>query len=137
MFKQRKVKGSLKRKVVESESEQEDEEEVVEDVNVDNKKKTDKKGKKKGKKVGVSMSFAEDEGDGGDMEMFKVKKSKLSRTIKRKMQQAPPPIADQERLSSAYHMSSTTSADYLSTLRAEQKYLTPQADPQTIGGLEG
>ena len=153
MFKQRKSKGSLKqRKKEDSDSETErDSNEQSEGISLSNNapsKKSHKSTKHK-KKSGPVMSFLDGENiedDGGDVAAFKVKKSKLSKTIKRKMHQAPiMSDRDEGGVTSAgagFTSTSTSflssSGDYLDSLRAEQNFSAPLMQQEPQGGkLEG
>lgn len=143
MFKSRKAKGSLKKKREEdNDSAPEDERKPKEDGGIEAafSKRTPKPVKKAKKKSGPSMSFLDDdpEEDFGGITTFKVKKSKLSKSIKRKMHQAPV-LAEPEKAETNVS-SSSSSNDYLSSLRAEQKFSAPhglQEQQSGGGGLEG
>ena len=161
MFKQRKARGSLKQKKAESgsdnESESEGVNEGVRESGSGNKEVSKSKSKIKSKSVkkkpGPSMSFMGEDNDlmdeegGGDVAVFKVKKSKLSKTIKRKLHQnheVEEPLVSGggggggEPVSAYGSSSSSVSpSDYLSSLRKEQNYSAPQMQSQTLGGLEG
>lgn len=142
MFKQRKVKGSIKQKKVEnSDSDGDGEGEIKEtqEKSTENGRESNNKkhnsNKSSKKSTAPVMSFGDDELMDEDIDVFKVKKSRLSKTIKRKIHQdplLPEQLHQQDEVQLA--SSGSNASDYLSSLRQEQNYSVRQA-PQT--GLEG